>query len=182
MLGTFFLEKYVDSIKCSHTLEFKHHHESKSLKFYDSSTKSTPYYSRLFPVIGAQSLYFQTFEHRILTYSLTAYECKNKYANATILYASDFSFISLRKNMFFSIRDINNLEYPYQSFIQILIQYHPLTLIKNLIGHAQQDFSLIDIQRKKYRNNELTEFMDAYTSIYLPHGTSEALKKLTKPH
>ena len=54
--------------------------------------------------------------------------------------------------MFFSIMDINNLEYPYQSFIQILIQNplsHPLTLMKGLIGYAQQDVSLKDYQTTK---------------------------------
>ena len=44
--------------------------------------------------------------------------------------------------MFFSIMDIYNLECPYQSFIPILIQNpsnHPLTLVKGIIGYAQQD-------------------------------------------
>ena len=47
--------------------------------------------------------------------------------------------------------DINNLEYPYQSFIQILIQNplnHPITLVRGIIGYAQQDVSLNDLQRK----------------------------------
>ena len=49
--------------------------------------------------------------------------------------------------MFFSVMDINNLEYPYQSPIQILIQNplnHPLTFVKGIIGYAQQDISLND--------------------------------------
>ena len=44
--------------------------------------------------------------------------------------------------------DINNLECPYQSFIQILIQNpldHPLTLVKGIIVYAQ-DISLNDYQ------------------------------------
>ena len=67
--------------------------------------------------------------------------------------------------------DINNLGYPYQSFIQILIQNpinHPLTFVRGIIGYAQQDVSLTDYQTTKYRTNELTEFMDAYTLNY-PH-------------
>ena len=83
--------------------------------------------------------------------------------------------------MFTFVMDINNLEYPNQSFIQILIQnplYHPLTLVKGLIGYAQQEVSLTDLQKLKYHINELTEFMDAYSSNYLTHGTSETLKKL----
>ena len=82
--------------------------------------------------------------------------------------------------MFFSITDINNLEYPYQSFIHVLIQNllnHPLTLLKALIGYAQQNISLTDLQTMKYHINELTEFMDANSSNYLTHGTSETLKK-----
>ena len=89
--------------------------------------------------------------------------------------------IPLRKNMFFSIMDINNLEYLYQSFIQILVQNplnHPLTLVKGIIGYAQQYVSLSDYQTTKYRVHELTEFMDAYTLKYLTQGTSETLKKL----
>ena len=40
ILGTPFLEKYVETIKCSsHTLEIKHNNDIKSLKFYDSSIK-----------------------------------------------------------------------------------------------------------------------------------------------
>ena len=42
--------------------------------------------------------------------------------------------------MFFSIIDINNLDYPHQSFIQILIQNpfnNPLTLVKGIIGYEQ---------------------------------------------
>ena len=182
ILGTPFLEKYIDSIKCSsHTLDIKNDHEPKSLKFYDSSTKPPPYYSRLFPVIGDQPLYLQPVEHRILTYFLTAYECKNKYANGTILYASDFYFIPLRKNLFFSIMDISNLEYPYQSFIQILIKNllsHPLTLTKGTIRYAQQNVSINDYKTTKNRVNELTEFMEAYNSNYLTQGTSKTLKKL----
>ena len=68
ILGTPFLEKFVEQIKCSsHTKEIKQNRESKLLNFYDSSTKSPPYYSRLFAVIGDQMLDFQLFEHRILT-------------------------------------------------------------------------------------------------------------------
>ena len=77
--------------------------------------------------------------------------------------------------------DKNTLEYPYQSFIQILIQnplHHPLTLIKGIIGYAQQDISLNDYQTTKYRINELTEFMDAYTLNCFNQGTSETLIKL----
>ena len=77
--------------------------------------------------------------------------------------------------------DINSVEYPYQSFIQILKQnllHHPLTLLKGIIGYAQQDVSLNDYQTTKYRINELTEFMDAATLNYLTQGTSETLKKL----
>ena len=80
--------------------------------------------------------------------------------------------------MFFSIMDINNLEYPYQSFIQTLIQNplnHPLTLVNGIIGYAQQDVSTTDYQTTQYRVNELTEFMDAYNSNYLTQGTSETL-------
>ena len=76
ILGTLFLEKYVDSIKCSsQTLEINCNGRKKSLKFYESSTKPPPYYSRLFPIISDQSIYFTFLEHRVLTYSLTAYEC-----------------------------------------------------------------------------------------------------------
>ena len=54
------------------------------------------------------------------------------------------------------------------------------TLTENLhtFGYAQQDISLADLQTTKYRINELTEFMDAYTSNYLTYGTTETLKKL----
>ena len=91
ILGTPFLEKYVDSIKrLSHTLEIKHNNDTKSLKFYHSSIKLPPYLSRLFSVIADHSVYFTPSEHRISIYSLTAYECKNKNASGTILYASDF--------------------------------------------------------------------------------------------
>ena len=153
ILGTPFLEKYVDSIQCSyHTIEIKYNNDTKSLKFYDSSIKPPPYYSRLFPVIGDHSVYFTPSEHRILTYSLTAYESKNKSASGTIFYVSEFSFIPLRKNNFFSIMDINNLYHLYQSFIQILIQnplHQPLTLVKCIIGYAQQYISLNDYQTTK---------------------------------
>ena len=125
VLGTPSLEKYVDSIKClSHTIEIKNNDDIKPLKFYESSIKPPPYYSRLFQVIGDYSICVTLLELRVLTYSLTAYECKNKYKNGTVLYASDFSFIPLRKSLFFCIMDINNLEYPYQSFIQIPIKTH----------------------------------------------------------
>ena len=40
ILSTPFLEKYVDSIKCSsHTLEIKDNNATRPLKFYDSSIK-----------------------------------------------------------------------------------------------------------------------------------------------
>ena len=155
--------------------------QKKSLKFYDSSIKPPPFYSRLSLVIGDHLyiyIYIKSSEHRILTYSLTTSESKNKYTNGIIFYASNFSFIPLRKNMFFSIMDINNLEYPYQSFIQMLIENpfnHSLTLVKGIIGYAQQDVSLNDFQATKYRINELTPSMDTYTSNYLKQGTSETL-------
>ena len=64
ILSTPFLEKYVDSIKCSsHTLDFKDNNDIKSLKLYDLSTKPPPYYSRLFPVIGDHSIYFTPSDH-----------------------------------------------------------------------------------------------------------------------
>ena len=106
---------------------------------------------------------------------------KIKKASGTNLYTSDFSFIPLLKNMFFSIMDKNNLECPYQSFIQILIQNqltHPLTLVKEIIGYAQQNISLNDYQITKYRLFKLTEIMDAYTLNHLTQGTSETLKRL----
>ena len=83
--------------------------------------------------------------------------------------------------MIFSTMDKNNLEHPYQSFIHTLIQnlfHYPLTLVKEIIGYAQQDISLNDYKTTKYRINELTEFMDAYTLNYLTQSTSETLKKL----
>ena len=83
--------------------------------------------------------------------------------------------------MSFSITDNNILESPYQSFFQILIQNplnHTLTVVKGLIGYAQQDVSLNDLQTMKYRINELTKFMDAHTSNYPTHVTSETHKKL----
>ena len=49
--------------------------------------------------------------------------------------------------MFFSIMDINSLEYPYQSFIHILIQNplnHPVALVIGIIGYARQVVSLND--------------------------------------
>ena len=96
--GTLFLEKYVESIKCSfYRLEVKN--DTKSLKFYDSSIKLYRGYSQFFPVFVDHSLYFQLFVHRILTYLPTAYECKNKYAKGTISYKSDFSFLPLRRNV-----------------------------------------------------------------------------------
>ena len=55
--------------------------------------------------------------------------------------------------------------------------HRTLTLVKGKIGYAQQDFSLNDYQTTKYRINELTEFMDAYTLNYLTQGTSEILFK-----
>ena len=82
--------------------------------------------------------------------------------------------------MFFSILDKNNLEYPYQSFIQNIIQKPlnpPLTLVKRIIGNAQQDVSLNDYQTTKYRINELTDFMNAYILNYLTQGKSETLEK-----
>ena len=51
--------------------------------------------------------------------------------------------------------DINDLEFLYQPYIQILIQNplnHLLTLVKGLIGYAQQDVSINDLQTAKYRN------------------------------
>ena len=79
-------------------IKIKDNNATKPLKFYDSSIKPSPYYSRLILVFGDNSLCFKPSEHRILTNSLTAYEGKNKYANGTILYASDFSFMPLRKH------------------------------------------------------------------------------------
>ena len=64
--------------------------------------------------------------------------------------------------MFFSIMDKNNLEYPYQPYIQIWIQNPltpPLTLVEGIIGYAQQDVSINDYHTTKYRINELTKFI-----------------------
>ena len=79
-----------------------------------------------------------------------------------------------------------------QSWISVSIIYtdfnkiplnHPLSLVKGIIGYAQQDVWLNDFQTTKYRINELTELMDAYNSNYLTQSTSETLKKLLfKPH
>ena len=81
--------------------------------------------------------------------------------------------------MFFFILDNNNRGYPYQSFIQILILNplnHPLSLVKGLIGYAQQEISLNDLQTTNYRINEHREFMDAYISNYFTYGSSDTLK------
>ena len=163
----------------SHTHEIKHNNDVKSLKTYDSSIKPPSYYSRLFPVIGDHSVYFTPSEQRILAYPLTAYECKNKNATATILYASDFSFIPLRKNMFFLYNGYKQT----QIFLSIIYpnfntKSFRKTLVKGIIGYAQEDVSLNDHQTTKSRLNELTEFMDAYTVNYLTQGTSEIPKKL----
>ena len=55
--------------------------------------------------------------------------------------------------------DINNLEYPYQSFIQLFIQNllnQPLTLVNGIIGYALHDVSLNNYQTIKNRIKELT--------------------------
>ena len=83
---------------------------------------------------------------------------QNNDSNGTMIYEVNFSFVPLRKNMFFSKLDIDNLEYPYQPFIQILIQNllnHPLTLVKGLIGYTQQDVSLTDLQTTKVASMNL---------------------------
>ena len=135
----------------------------KSLKFYDSSVKSPQYYTQLHPVIADHSLYFQLFEHR----------------NLTVLYPSDFAFLPLRKNLFFLYNEYQ------QSWIPESIIYSinytkcfesPTSNCKGLIEYSQQDISLTDLQTMK-QINELTKFMDAYTSNYQTHGTSETLKK-----
>ena len=38
--------------------------------------------------------------------------------------------------------------------------------------------SLIDLQTTEHRINELNDFMDAYISDYLTHGSSEMRRKL----
>ena len=76
--------------------------------------------------------------------------------------------------------DINKPENPYQSFIQIFFQNplnHPLTRVKGKQVYAEQHISLNDLQTTKCRFNELTEFMDAYTSNYLTQRISQTLKK-----
>ena len=83
--------------------------------------------------------------------------------------------------MFFSMMDINKLEYPYHLFFQNLIKNplnNPLTLVKRLIGYAQQAVSLTDLQTTQYCIHELTEFIDDYTSKYLTHGASKTIEKL----
>ena len=55
---------------------------------------------------------------------------------------------------------------------------HPLTLVKGIIVYSQEDVYFNDYKTTKYRINELTDFMDAYTLNYLTQGTSEILKKL----
>ena len=127
---------------------------------------------RLFTVIGDQSIYFTPSEHQILTHSLTAYECKNKNGNGTILYVCDVSFVPLRKKNVFPVMDIINLEYPYQSLIQILIQNpvnHPLTLVKGTIGYAQQDVSLNDYQTTK-KSHKRTCRIHGCLHFELPHS------------
>ena len=52
----------------------------------------------------------------------------------------------------------------FQSLIQILIQNlvnQPLTPDKGLVGYAQQDVSLTDLQITIIRVSELTDFLDA---------------------
>ena len=74
--------------------------------------------------------------------------------------------------------DINDLEYPYDPFFKYFFRSFESPNVKELIGYAQQDISIINLQTMKYRISELTEFMDAYTSNYVTNGTSEMLKKL----
>ena len=55
----------------------------------------------IFAVIGDYAICFKPYEHRILTYSLTAFEGKNKYANDTIFYASDFFYTIAKRHVLF---------------------------------------------------------------------------------
>ena len=67
------LKKIVEFKKCSsHRLEIKHNYVKNLMKFYKSLSKPPPDYSQLFSVIGDHTLFFQPFDHRVLTYSLTA--------------------------------------------------------------------------------------------------------------
>ena len=79
--------------------------------------------------------------------------------------------------MFFCLMDINNLEYLYQSFIQILKQNPlnpPLIPVRGLIGYAQQNFhSPICKQRNTASMNSQNSRMPLST-----HGTSETLTKI----
>ena len=68
---------------------------------------------------------------------------------------------STTKKICFTLYNTNIPEYPYQSFIQILIHNslnHPLTLVKGFIGYTEQDIALNHYQTTKYRIYELTEF------------------------
>ena len=122
---------WIDKKLISHTRD-KTQLRRQAFDFLWFLNKMTSILFSVFPVIVDYSpIFVLLFEHTILIYSLFAYECRSKYANGTKNDKSDFSLIPLRKNVFFSIMDINNLEYPYQSVIQILIQNplnHPLTL------------------------------------------------------
>ena len=80
--------------------------------------------------------------------------------------------------MFFSFKDIYLLGNAFQSVIQILIQKllnHPKTLVKGLIGYAQQEVLLTVLQIAKYGINKLTDFMDAYPTSYPTHGLTHLL-------
>ena len=83
ILGTPLLEKFEEFTKCSSsTLEIKHNYKKKFSKFYETSKRPQPYYSRLFPVVRDQKLlYCKPFEYRILTYSFNACECNSRYTN-----------------------------------------------------------------------------------------------------
>ena len=72
--------------------------------------------------------------------------------------------------------DIDNLEYPFQFFIEILVQNplsHPLKLTNALVGYSQQDVPLKDYQTTMLRFNKDSEFMDAYAANYSTNGTSQ---------
>ena len=96
-----------------------------------------------------------------------------------------FHLYHYKKNMFCSKKDLNNLEYLYQSVIQIWIQNtltHPLTLVKGPIGYAQQDVSLNDYQTTKYRITHRIHGCLHLELFYTPNIRNIKNTLLFKPH
>ena len=170
ILGTPFFKEYIETINVNTnklTLNTNTNLDN-DIKFYMNSTKSYPYYSRLYTIINRGTIYIEPNQQKSITFPIPIFE-QMKYSNDKTIQKSKFYFEPINKYHNVSFTDIKDFSSDEEYFMDILLinkNRHRITINTVLIGFMNRNISFKKQDNELYQTNSIDLFQALYHLTY----------------